>query len=54
MHPNASVQVCAETEGRTRLEWITDVLPDEIAVPIGDTVEQWATAIKKALEKATS
>jgi len=53
-HHNASFQVCTETEGRTRLVWITDVLPDEIATPIRETVEQCAAAIKKALDKATS
>ncbi len=53
-HHNASFQVCAEIDGRTRLVWITDVLPDEIAAPIRETVEQCATAIKKALDKATS
>ena len=52
-HHNASFQVCAGTEGRTRLVWITDVLPDEIAAPIRETVEQCTEAIKKALDKST-
>ena len=49
-HHNASFQVFAEGEDRTRLVWITDVLPDELAVPIGETAEQVAGAIKKAFE----
>ena len=48
---NASFQVIAEGEDRTRLIWITDVLPDELAVPLGETAEQVAGAIKKALER---
>ncbi len=49
-HHNASFQVFAEGEDRTRLVWITDLLPDELAVPIGKTVEQVAAVIKRTLE----
>lgn len=49
-HHNASMQVFAEGEGRTRLLWITDILPHELAAPVGALVEQGADALKRALE----
>ena len=49
-HHNASMQVFAEGEGRARLVWITDVLPDEVAAPIGALVEQGAAVMKRSLE----
>ena len=49
-HHNASAQVFAEGPNRTRFVWITDVLPDEVAVPIGAMMDQGVVAMKKALE----
>jgi len=49
-HHNASIQVFADGEARTRLVWITDVLPNEVAGPIGALVEQGARAMKQTLE----
>ena len=49
-HHNASMQVFAEGEGRTRLVWITDILPDEAAAPVGALVEQGAAVMKRTLE----
>ena len=49
-HHNASFQVFAEGEGRTRLVWVTDVLPDERSAPIGALVEQAAAVMKRMLE----
>ena len=47
-HHNASMQV--QTDGpRTRLVWITDVLPDEIAPAISSLVEAGAAAIQRVL-----
>jgi carbon monoxide dehydrogenase subunit G len=51
-HHNASFQVFSEGEDRTRLVWITDVLPDDLAVPIGETAKQVAAAIKRTLESS--
>lgn len=50
-HHNASMQVFAEGESETRLVWITDVLPNEVAGPIGALVEEGARVIKKTLER---
>jgi carbon monoxide dehydrogenase subunit G len=49
-HHNASVQIFAEEGDRSRLVWITDLLPDELAGPIRDMVEQGAEVMKHALE----
>lgn len=49
-HHNASVQVFADGEGRTRLVWIADLLPDELAGDIRAMIEQGAAIMKKTLE----
>lgn len=51
-HHNASLQVLGETDGRTRLVWITDVLPDEAAGPISALVEQGARIMRETLARA--
>jgi hypothetical protein len=48
-HYNASVQVLADGEVRSRLVWIVDLLPNEIATYIGGQMEQAAVAMTKAL-----
>jgi carbon monoxide dehydrogenase subunit G len=50
-HHNASMQVFAEGSGRSRLVWITDVLPDDLAASISTLVEQGSAAMKQTLEK---
>jgi carbon monoxide dehydrogenase subunit G len=48
-HYNASVQVLDDGDGRSRLIWIVDLLPNEIAPYIGGQMEQAAVAMTKAL-----
>ena len=50
-HHNASFQVFPHGEHGTRLVWITDVLPHELAVPIGQNVEKGSLVIKRTLER---
>jgi carbon monoxide dehydrogenase subunit G len=50
-HHNASMQVFAEGSGRSRLVWITDVLPNDLAASISTLVEQGTAAMKQTLEK---
>lgn len=52
-HHNASVQVFAEGDHRSRLVWIADLLPDELAVDIRAMIEQATMIMKKTLEAAT-
>jgi hypothetical protein len=48
-HYNASVQVFADGESRSRLVWTVDVLPNEIAAYIGGQMDQAATAMRAKL-----
>lgn len=52
VHHNASVQVLAEGEGRSRLVWIADLLPNELAGYIGGLMDQGMAVMKKTLEAA--
>jgi len=49
-HHNASFQVVPDGDGRCRLVWITDLLPDSIADVVRGYVEQGSLAIKRTLE----
>jgi len=50
-HHNASAQVYANGDGRSRLVWIADLLPDELAGDIGAMMDRGAAAMREALEK---
>ncbi|MES2072560.1 MAG: SRPBCC family protein [Pseudomonadota bacterium] len=51
---HASAQLFELGPGRTRFVWITDVLPDALAGPIGAMMEQGGAAMKAALASATA
>ncbi|QNE76376.1 SRPBCC family protein [Streptomyces finlayi] len=51
-HHHASMRVLADTGGRSRFVWTTDVVPDELGGPIGEMVEQGVAVIRETL-KAT-
>jgi len=53
-HYSASVQVAADGEARTRMTWIVDVLPNEIAPYIAGQMDQAVLAVQEALGRATS
>ena len=48
-HYSASVQVTADGDLRSRLIWIVDVLPNEIAPYIDAQMDQGSMAVRKAL-----
>ena len=50
-HHNASLQIFAEGEGRSRIVWIADLLPDEVAGYIQTMIEQGVGVMKRTLEK---
>jgi len=50
-HHNASAQVLAESDGRTRFVWITDVLPDELGGFVETMMEQGVKAMQSALRR---
>ena len=49
-HHNASVQVFADGAGRSRLVWIADLLPNELAGDIRAMIDQAARVMKPTLE----
>ena len=50
-HHNASLQVFAEGGDRSRVVWIADLLPDEIAGDIRGLIEQAMAVMKQTLER---
>ena len=48
-HHNASMQVFADGGNRSRLVWITDVLPHDVAGPIGAMIEQGTAIMQRTL-----
>jgi carbon monoxide dehydrogenase subunit G len=49
-HHSASMQVFAEGPASSRLVWITDVLPDEVAASVGPAIDQGTAAANRTLE----
>jgi hypothetical protein len=52
-HYNASVQVFSDGESRSRIIWIVDVLPNDIAPFISSQMDLAVAAMQKALEGAS-
>ena len=51
-HHNASLQVFAADGGQSRVVWIADLLPHELAGPIGTMIDAGMADMKRTLEKA--
>ena len=49
-HHNASAQVFTGEDGDTRVVWIADLLPNEEASVVGQTMEQGLAVMKKTLD----
>ena len=49
-HHNASAQVFAEGDGKSRFVWITDVLPNDLAGSIDVMMEQGIKVMKNTLQ----
>jgi carbon monoxide dehydrogenase subunit G len=50
-HHNASLQVFADGEARSRVVWIADLLPNDLAGTIAGMIEQGMAAMKRTLER---
>jgi len=48
-HHNASMQISAEGPRHTRVVWIADLLPDELAGPVATMIDQGLAAMKATL-----
>jgi hypothetical protein len=51
-HYHASFEVIADGESRSRVIWVVDLLPDELAGLVDGLMEQGSAAIKVTLEAA--
>lgn len=49
-HHNASAQVFAEGSAMSRLVWIADLLPDELAPVIAGMIDEGTKAMKRTME----
>lgn len=50
-HHNASLQVFPDGDGRSRVVWVADLLPDGVAGYIQGMIEQGMGVMKRTLEK---
>jgi carbon monoxide dehydrogenase subunit G len=51
-HHNASLQIFAGENGSSRIVWIADLLPNELAGTIAGMIEQGMASMKQTLERA--
>ncbi|MFE3445701.1 SRPBCC family protein [Nocardia sp. NPDC059180] len=50
-HHHASMQALPVENGKTLFVWHTDVLPDALAAPMAQSVEQGSAVIRRALQR---
>ena len=53
-HHNASIQVFPQGHARSRVVWIADLLPNELADQVSGLMEQGCAAMKRTLEGAAA
>ena len=53
-HHNASVQVFGESSGGSRIVWIADLLPNELAPAFAGMIDQGMAAMRATLDKAAA
>ena len=51
-HHNASLQVFADGDGRSRVVWIADLLPNDLGPTIAAMIEQGMGVMRQTLERA--
>jgi carbon monoxide dehydrogenase subunit G len=51
-HHNAFFQIFPASNGKSKVLWVTDLLPDEMLAPIEQMVELGSSAIQRTLEKS--
>ena len=50
-HHNASIQVFSEGGEKCRVVWIADLMPNEVAGPIGEMIQEGLNTMKQTLQK---
>jgi hypothetical protein len=53
-HHSASFQVFADGDGRSRIVWIADLLPNDLAEMVDGMMEQGCAAMKRTLEESST
>jgi hypothetical protein len=53
-HHNASIQVFGESGGPSRVVWIADLLPNEIAGTISSMMDQGCAVMKQTMERVAA
>jgi Polyketide cyclase / dehydrase and lipid transport len=53
-HHNASIQVFAAGDNRSRIVWIADLLPDDLGEFVSGMMEQGCAAMKRTLEESSA
>jgi carbon monoxide dehydrogenase subunit G len=53
-HYNASVQVFADDQHNCRVEWVIDVLPDELAPTLGQLMDRAAESMRPTLARSAT
>ncbi|MBB6347878.1 SRPBCC family protein [Nonomuraea muscovyensis] len=52
-HDNASMQVVAHGDGRSRFVWIHDVQPDDLTIPMGAVMDHGLSIFKQTVESSS-
>ena len=50
-HHNASIQLFSEGDDKCRVVWIADLMPNEVAGPIGVMIQEGLKTMKQTLQK---
>jgi carbon monoxide dehydrogenase subunit G len=50
-HHNGAAQVLTDENGRTKVVWVADLLPDGAAAPIGAMMDEGMAVMKKTLDR---
>lgn len=50
-HHSASAEVVADTDGRTRIVWVADLLPESVAEAVDQLMDHGMDAMKVALDR---
>jgi hypothetical protein len=53
-HHNASIQVFPDGDARSRVVWIADLLPNDLADLVGGMMERGCAAMKRTLEASSA
>ena len=50
-HHNASIEVFSDGDDKCRVVWIADLMPNEVAGPVGEMIQEGLNTMKQTLQK---